>query len=145
MTTRRRLLAVVLTAVVAASVLIPPDVVIGGPPTCLVRLLTGFDCPGCGMTRALVHLSHGRWSEALSFHPLVALVAPLLWALWAALVFEVAARRDLLNRIPARRAETLMLGLAALFVAVWVVRTALRLAGGVRPWQDSLLARLFGG
>ena len=29
------------------------------PPTCLLKLTTGFDCPGCGGTRALWYLLHG--------------------------------------------------------------------------------------
>ena len=39
-----------------------------GPPLCLVRLITGVPCPGCGMTRSVCAASHGHWSDALAFH-----------------------------------------------------------------------------
>ena len=41
---------------------------------CPIRWLTGIPCAGCGMTRAVVSLSHGHVREALSFHPLVFLL-----------------------------------------------------------------------
>lgn len=52
------------------------------PPLCPSRWL-GRRCPGCGMTRALALLLHGRWREALAHNPRVIVVAPLL--LWIAL------------------------------------------------------------
>ncbi len=38
---------------------------------CLFRAVTGFDCPGCGMTRACRALLQGDVGGALAFHPLV--------------------------------------------------------------------------
>jgi hypothetical protein len=34
------------------------------PSTCTSRVLYGIECPGCGMTRAFVAISHGRFSRA---------------------------------------------------------------------------------
>ncbi len=34
-------------------------------PTCQFHQLTGWNCPGCGMTRALYALLHGNFSVAL--------------------------------------------------------------------------------
>ncbi|MFO1475782.1 MAG: DUF2752 domain-containing protein [Verrucomicrobiota bacterium] len=34
-------------------------------PVCLFHRLTGLDCPGCGSSRALHALAHGRVGEAL--------------------------------------------------------------------------------
>lgn len=33
---------------------------------CTFKLITGYDCPGCGAQRAIHALLHGRLSEALS-------------------------------------------------------------------------------
>ncbi len=33
-------------------------------PKCPFRLLTGLNCPGCGIQRALHAMLHGHWAEA---------------------------------------------------------------------------------
>jgi hypothetical protein len=38
-------------------------------PKCVFHQLTGFECPGCGITRALHHLLHGRFAEAFWLNP----------------------------------------------------------------------------
>ncbi|MGZ5445606.1 MAG: DUF2752 domain-containing protein [Thermoanaerobaculia bacterium] len=51
-------------------------------PPCIFRLVTGFDCPGCGTTRALHHLLHGRIEEAFRYNPMLfALIAVAMFAL----------------------------------------------------------------
>ena len=37
-------------------------------PTCVMKLLTGFDCPGCGGTRAAWYLLHGDLPAAAHHH-----------------------------------------------------------------------------
>lgn len=53
-------------------------------PRCQFRLLTGWDCPGCGATRAGYQLLHGHWQQAWQLNPLfvIALPAGLLWGLY---------------------------------------------------------------
>ena len=34
-------------------------------PQCAFHRLTGLNCPGCGATRGLYALLHGRWRQAL--------------------------------------------------------------------------------
>lgn len=48
-----------------------PPVTTAFYPQCTFRQLTGFDCPGCGTTRALHALLHGRFAEAFRFNPLL--------------------------------------------------------------------------
>jgi hypothetical protein len=40
-------------------------------PRCPLYSTTGLYCPGCGSTRCLHHLSHGRISTALRYNPIV--------------------------------------------------------------------------
>jgi len=40
-------------------------------PLCFFKMTTGLDCPGCGSTRALHALLHGRFEEAFLFNPLL--------------------------------------------------------------------------
>ena len=46
-------------------------------PGCLFHHLTGFVCPGCGMTRATYAALHGRLGEAIRFNPLGMVVFPV--------------------------------------------------------------------
>lgn len=39
-------------------------------PLCFFKHFTGLDCPGCGLTRSFIALSHGQWLEALKFNVL---------------------------------------------------------------------------
>lgn len=44
---------------------------------CPSVLVTGFPCPGCGMTRALLYLLQGNFERAFALNPSV-----FLWAIW---------------------------------------------------------------
>ena len=41
-------------------------------PKCPFKLLTGLNCPGCGIQRALYAMLHGKFAEAISYK----------WLLW---------------------------------------------------------------
>ena len=47
-------------------------------PRCLWHALTGWDCPGCGMTRAAHELAHGHLQAALHLNALFVLALPAL-------------------------------------------------------------------
>ena len=49
-------------------------------PRCIFHALTGWQCPGCGGTRALYHLLHFHLGEAIHYNALVTLLAPLALA-----------------------------------------------------------------
>jgi hypothetical protein len=90
-----------------------------GPTICPVALCTGTACPGCGMTRAASHLIRGDVGAALTFHPLIPLIALLAVAGWTWFVLVRAGKveppdRGLVNGV-------LVLTAIAL-VAVWIVR-----------------------
>lgn len=46
-------------------------------PPCVLRTLTGFYCPGCGGTRAVLALLRGDVLESLYCHPMVVYAAAL--------------------------------------------------------------------
>lgn len=68
MTPARRLLLLVPAAVLVAAMLLPTWWV-SPVPLCVVKGLTGLDCPGCGMTRAFILIGHGRFADAVATHP----------------------------------------------------------------------------
>lgn len=55
-------------------------------PRCPSKLLTGYDCPGCGTTRALHGLVHLDFGAALRYNAALFVLGPLL-LLYAAAVF----------------------------------------------------------
>ena len=90
-----------------------------GPTLCPVALLTGVACPGCGITRAVAWLVRGDIGTALTYHPLAPLVVALIvvatgWAMGRRVRGWSAPRPGLINGG--------LIGLAALFVSVWVAR-----------------------
>lgn len=46
--------------------------------TCLLKLTTGFDCPGCGGTRAFFYLINGQIPAAARHHLLFVFAVPFL-------------------------------------------------------------------
>ncbi|MEV0426404.1 DUF2752 domain-containing protein [Micromonospora sp. NPDC050495] len=53
-------------------------------PTCLLKLLTGLDCPGCGGTRALWYVLHADLPAAARHHFLFVFALPFLAYLFVA-------------------------------------------------------------
>lgn len=60
-------------------------------PTCLVKLTTGFDCPGCGGTRAFWYLLHGNIPAAARSHLVVVFAAPFLLYMYVAWTLKTVA------------------------------------------------------
>lgn len=59
---------------------------------CLFTNLTGYHCPGCGMTRAVFCVLHGELAEAWACNRLVVVVFPLLAWLWAAWAWKLGRK-----------------------------------------------------
>lgn len=66
-----------LTAACAVLLLAGDPSRIGWLPECLFYQTTGCRCYGCGSTRALHALLHGRWLDSLRYNML--LVPALIW------------------------------------------------------------------
>jgi hypothetical protein len=65
-----------------------------GPSTCLFKITTGFDCPGCGGTRAFYYLATLNLPEAARHHLMAVFAAPfLVWIYLAWALPRLFARR----------------------------------------------------
>ena len=65
-----------------------------GPPICPFKAVTGYDCPGCGGTRAAHQLFTGHLGAALSFNVLAVLAMPfILWGLFASITAMLGGPR----------------------------------------------------
>ena len=40
----------------------------GDQSLCPFKMLTGFPCPGCGLTKSMVFFYEGDWNKSLSYH-----------------------------------------------------------------------------
>jgi hypothetical protein len=63
--------------------ILPANFFDSGPPLCLSVILFHRTCPGCGMTRACMHLAHFDYASAFRYNKLVFIVFPALLFLWA--------------------------------------------------------------
>ena len=88
-------------------------------PLCPFRLFTGYQCPGCGTTRALHQLVHGHFLAAFMLNPLLLIASPFL--LWALLRYSVIV---LQGGVPRRNALPAPYIYAIFFVVVgfWIFR-----------------------
>ncbi|MET7014178.1 DUF2752 domain-containing protein [Uliginosibacterium flavum] len=65
-------------SVLGVAALVAPVFLLSVLPPCLISLLTGLECWGCGITRAVLQALHGDCSAAWALNPLVFIVLPLL-------------------------------------------------------------------
>jgi len=69
-----RQVAILWAVCAGVAVLLRPLWLAGVPlvPACPWHVMTGWPCPGCGTTRAIVHLLHADVPGAMRFNPLAA-------------------------------------------------------------------------
>ena len=46
-----------------------PGISMPMPESCISRRIWKIDCPGCGLTRSFISMSHGKFPSAFSFNP----------------------------------------------------------------------------
>lgn len=83
-----------LVALLAAAAKLWPGLSLKSLPPCLFHLLTGFYCPGCGGTRAVISLLRGEFLTSFICHPLVLYTAVVGgWFLISQTIARVSGRR----------------------------------------------------
>ena len=85
--------------------------------TCPFKALTGYNCPGCGMSRCVNALAHGDIGAAFHYNAFLFLLIPVLaWGWWA--WFRADSKGQ---AIPAPRLWVIY-SLVAIALVFWVVR-----------------------
>ncbi len=65
---------IVLSAIIVISIIayieeeqvyVADNIVIG---KCIIKEMTGIDCPSCGLTRSFVSISNGQWIRSLKYN-----------------------------------------------------------------------------
>ena len=64
-------------------------------PLCPFRVMTGLYCPGCGTTRAMSRLLHGRLGDAFALNALAVLMTPLVIYAFASSLLLVTSGKPL--------------------------------------------------
>jgi hypothetical protein len=89
-------------------------------PTCLIKLTTGLDCPGCGGTRAFWYLLHGNIPAAARSHALAVFAVPYLVYMYVAWSFNLVSKG---RKLPQLRLSPLTI---SIYLAAWGVFSVLR-------------------
>jgi len=88
-------------------------------PTCIIKMTTGFDCPGCGGTRAFYYLMHGNIPEAARHHAMAVFAAPFLVWLYVAWAVKTVWGKQI--PVPNISSKSI-----AFFIAAWGVFMVIR-------------------
>ena len=91
-------------------------------PGCHFHRLTGLHCPGCGTTRGLSALLHGRLAQAVAYNPLMFLFLPAVGLSVARSLWAWAWGREIGRRPPGRLTSRVTWALGVVLVVFWVVR-----------------------
>lgn len=120
MTQKRRAATVAIASVILAAMAVaaytidPADC--RWAPKCAFHALTGWQCPGCGISRAAHAALHGRWAEALGYNWFFLISIPYAMAVAVVTAWpRLSVRRYVTHRYVAYT-------YVVLFMAWWVVR-----------------------
>ena len=93
-----------------------------GLPPCRFFELTGWPCPGCGVTTAVVLATHGELARAFVTQPFGAALAlgMAMFPVWA--LVQALRGRDLGERRPAWANRTTLVAAALLALGAWAYR-----------------------
>jgi hypothetical protein len=91
----------------------------GHYPGCPFLGLTGFYCPGCGMTRLVFALTHGHVGVAFGLNPLLFVLLPVfgyLYARWTVLTVRGRPMRSVLFK------PAVAYSFIGLLIVYWIAR-----------------------
>lgn len=117
---QKTVLAIGLSAVAAVALVFYGlnDPAGGHAPRCVLKALTGYDCPGCGAQRALHAVLHGDFVAAWGYNPILFFLVPL-GALYA-VAESFPDRLPRLRRVLIRPVVIMLV--AAVIIAWWIIR-----------------------
>jgi len=59
-------------------IVVPTAYVENGPSICIFKNIFNFDCPGCGMMRAISCVFHLQFIKAFNYNKMIIIIFPLL-------------------------------------------------------------------
>jgi hypothetical protein len=102
-------------------------------PKCPIKSLTGFDCPSCGIQRALHALFNGNFKVAFWVNPFLTFVLPYI----VALIYTALSSDRFSQRIkPYVQHNLVTYTYLAIYVIWWVVRNTTWWLDLAAKWQS---------
>lgn len=102
-------------------------------PKCPIKSLTGFDCPSCGIQRALHALFNGNFKAAFWVNPFLTFVLPYI----VALIYTALSSDRFSQRIkPYVQHNLVTYTYLAVYVIWWVVRNTTWWLDLAAKWQS---------
>lgn len=88
-------------------------------PICMFRFVTGYQCPGCGSTRALHQILHGHLVAAFMLNPLFLIALPFIF--YAFLRYTITVLRGGVPR-PNALPASYIYAIFVIVVSFWIFR-----------------------
>jgi hypothetical protein len=110
-----------LLALFVTAYLLHPVITSNDSPACFFRIVTGRQCPFCGLTRAFSSAARGDFSGASLFHPLWWLAALSISAAGIACLYDAITGRGLIDRA-LRHQNIFVWPLLVLFFVTFLIR-----------------------
>jgi len=89
--------------------------------SCWIRALSGFPCPGCGSTRAMVEICRGDIKTALEYHPLIFVSIAIIAFYIITIVFKI----NLAAKSETKWMKIFSWGFVILYVGTFITRMIL--------------------
>ena len=109
-----------LAVVFAASFFLPFNGL--GISTCAFRNTFSIPCPGCGLTRSFVAISHGEFAAAMRWHPLGILIYCGMFVYMVKWAIEALLKRRLLSQLEGSSSVPALWTLIFSLTGVWLLR-----------------------
>lgn len=90
------------------------------PLPCIIKLLTGMYCPGCGAGRACFSILHGKFFDAFCYNPLLVILLPFAGGYIAARGIDWAVTGG--NHIDGKISIKLLLALLIIILVYGILR-----------------------
>lgn len=87
---------------------------------CPFKMITGFPCPGCGITKSLVYFYHGDFYKSVSYHILGPFVIAFSVVTIVVLIMELITKKEYFNTVMYNK--RLAYGLGFFLVGYHIIR-----------------------
>ena len=99
-----------------------PGASVALPEVCTAKRVFGVPCPGCGLTRSFISISHGQFGRAWGFNPASFLLYPFVFVQipWHAMQYWLTRKRGYGVHVP--YLQFLPIAIGIILLLQWLIR-----------------------